>query len=407
MSRSEGYRVTRDAMREHYPRFSEAEYQRRYGLLRGLIDAQGFDCLLFYGDSGCGFMNQLSAHWVSNYIDELHTYVVFPREGEPTAWCSVPADQPAAMACSVIEDVRAGGIGRAMARNVAARLADELRLDGKRIGLVDTFSIAPGLPKDAYDILTSAVPRAEIVDVTKEFEALRATPSDEEMEWFRRGVELTDLACDAMVEAVEPGRTEAEVWAAVHSAYLQAGGGFCFAIVGSTPMAKPVMSYPHGIASFGSTRRIERGDVVIAEVSGSYYGYSGQCFCAVALGEPPEPLLRMHRFARELHADLCRAVQPGHGEAEVLEVAARIGERGLDIESPLVHAWGTHFGAPVMGLENWGDGPFAFVDGQLVVIQPNPCTPDKLMGIQAGNMTQVRPGGAQPLHRYGTELIVK
>jgi Xaa-Pro dipeptidase len=394
-------------MRDYYPRFSVAEYERRYRLLRELMDAHGLDCLLLYGDSGCGFLNQLAVHWVSNYIDELHSYVVFPREGEPTAWCSVPADQPAAMACSVLDDVRAGGIGRAMAQSVALRLAAELRLDGKRIGLIDTFSVAPGLPKESYDILVSAMPRAKLVNVTSGFEALRAAPSDDEMEWFRRGVELTDLACEAMIEAVEPAHTEADVWAAVHSAYLKAGGGFCFAIVGSTPMAEPVMSYPHGIASFGATRRIDRGDMVVAEISGSYYGYSGQCFCAVALGEPPEQLLELHGFARELHTELCKAVQPGHGEAEVADVAARIRERGLDIESPLIHAWGTHFGAPGMGFENWGDEPFSFVEGQLIVIQPNPCTPDTLLGIQAGNMTQVRPGGAQPLHRYGTQLIVK
>ena len=60
-------------MREHYPRFSVAEYERRYRLLRELMDAHGLDCLLLYGDSGCGFLNQLAVHWVSNYIDELHS----------------------------------------------------------------------------------------------------------------------------------------------------------------------------------------------------------------------------------------------------------------------------------------------------------------------------------------------
>ena len=38
-------------------------------------------------------------------------------------------------------------------------------------------------------------------------------------------------------------------------------------------------------------------------ISASYYGYSGQCFCGVALGEPPEPLWEMHRFATELYEE--------------------------------------------------------------------------------------------------------
>ena len=71
MNRDEGYRVQRDAMREHYPRFSAAEYERRYGLLRSMMDGEGLDCLLIYGDSGCGFLNQLAVHWLSNYMTQV------------------------------------------------------------------------------------------------------------------------------------------------------------------------------------------------------------------------------------------------------------------------------------------------------------------------------------------------
>jgi Xaa-Pro aminopeptidase len=294
-----------------------------------------------------------------------------------------------------------------MARQVAARLGGELKLDGKRIGIVDNFAIAPALPQAHYALFAEELPRAEFVNVTGRFEALKSIPSDEEMEWFRRGIELTDLAYEALVAAVEPGKTEAELWGAVHSSYLVRGGSFCFCILGSTEMATPTMSYPHGISNLGATRKVKPGDLVMAEISASYYGYSGQCFCGVALGEPPEPLLEMHRFATDLYHELCRVVRPGHGEGEVLEVAASIRERGLDIEAPLVHAWGTHFGIPAIGMENWGQDPVAFAEGQLIVIEPNPCTPDTLLGIQVGNMTQVRDGGATPLHRHGTELVVK
>jgi Xaa-Pro aminopeptidase len=407
MDREEGYRLQRDAMREHYPRFSAAEYERRYGLLRSLMDDEGLDCLLVYGDSGCGFLNQLAVHWVSNYIDEMYSYVVFPREGEPTVWCSVPPDRAAAMACSVLEDVRAGGMSMSMARNVADRLSRELRLDGRRIGIVDNFAIAPALPQAHYEVFVEALPRAELVNVTGSFEALKAIPSDEEMEWFRRGVELTDVAHDALVEAAAPGKTEAELWGAVHSSYLLRGGSFCFSILGSTEMARPRMSYPHGISNLGATRKVQRGDLVMAEISGSYYGYSGQCFCGVALGEPPDDLWEMHRFAGELYDELCTVVRPGGGDREVLEVAGKIRDRGLDIEAPLIHAWGTHFGIPAIGMENWGPDPVSFAEGQLIVIEPNPCTADTLLGIQVGNMTQVRSEGAVPLHRRGTELIVK
>src|SRR5262249_56655588 len=127
MNREHGYRLQRDEMRPHYPRFSDAEYERRYALLRGLMDAQGLDAVVIYGDSGCGFLNQLPVHWVSNYIDEMYSYVAFPRQGEPTVWCSVPPDQAAAMACSVLEDVRAGGMSMSMAGHGDAPLGRGLQ----------------------------------------------------------------------------------------------------------------------------------------------------------------------------------------------------------------------------------------------------------------------------------------
>jgi Xaa-Pro aminopeptidase len=405
-ARSAGYRRQRDAMREHYPRFSEAEYERRYGLVCGLLDEEDLEALVVYGDSGCGFLNQLAVHWLSNYIDEMYAYVVFPRRGEPTVWCSVPPDQPAAMACSVLEDVRAGGMSMSMAARVAERLG-ELRLDGKRVGVVDNFAIAPALPHAHAELFARELPRTAFVNVTGRFEELKSVPSDEEMEWFRKGVQLTDLAHDALVSAVEVGRTEAELWGAVHSSYLLRGGSFCFSILGSTEMADPVMSYPHGISNLGATRKVKRGDLVMAEISGSYYGYSGQCFCGVALGEPTRELWDMHRFATGLYEELCRVVRPGNGDEDVLRVAGSIRERGLDIEAPLIHAWGTHFGVPAIGMESWGPGPTTFREGQLIVIEPNPCTPDTLLGIQVGNMTRVGADGAEPLHSRGTELVVK
>src|SRR5262249_1636116 len=157
---------------------------------------------------------------------------------------------------------------------------------------------------------------------------LRAVPSEEEMEWFVRGIDLTDLAWEALVEVAEPGRTEAELWGAVHSSYLLRGGSFCFCILGSTPMDKPVMSYPHRISNLGGTPKGQRGDIVLAEISASYYGYSGQCFCVVALGEPSQQIQRMFEYASSLYEELCRVVKPGATEQDVLAVGRQVASDG-------------------------------------------------------------------------------
>jgi hypothetical protein len=43
-------------------------------------------------------------------------------------------------------------------------------------------------------------------------------------------------------------------------------------------------------AAGGSTREIQKGDLVLAEITGTYYGYPGQLIRPIALGDPPPEL---------------------------------------------------------------------------------------------------------------------
>ena len=73
-----------------------------------------------------------------------------------------------------------------------------------------------------------------------------------------QGHRVTDRAWDCLVEAIEPGRTEAELLAVLHGSYL-ADGCYCFAILGSTPMSDPALFYPHAIPGQPSRRPLAGG----------------------------------------------------------------------------------------------------------------------------------------------------
>ena len=180
------YRKIADAMREYYPRFSDGEYKRRYDLVHKMMDDQDLDALLFYGDGTLGNLHQLNIHWIANYLDEQYCYVIFPRDGDPTLFVSIPPDAACAMATSPIEDVRGGGIGVQLAAAVTEALKERIP-DAKRIGTVDNSAAAPGLPHAHYLLFADALPDAEFVPAARTYEDLRVVPSDEEMEWFREG----------------------------------------------------------------------------------------------------------------------------------------------------------------------------------------------------------------------------
>jgi Xaa-Pro aminopeptidase len=73
-----------------------------------------------------------------------------------------------------------------------AKQLQELKMDGKSIGIVDGFSIAPSLPQVHHVLFTQKLPRSKFVNATFKYEELKAIPSEEEMAWFRKGAELTD-----------------------------------------------------------------------------------------------------------------------------------------------------------------------------------------------------------------------
>ena len=68
-----------------YPRFSRAEYQRRYGNIRRMMRDLSLDCLLIIGGSAAYGRLWFNFRYVTNMMGkaEMANYCFFPKEGEP------------------------------------------------------------------------------------------------------------------------------------------------------------------------------------------------------------------------------------------------------------------------------------------------------------------------------------
>src|SRR5262245_15476807 len=68
-----------------YPRFSQAEYERRYANIRKLMGDQRLDCLLIIGGSAAYGRLWFNLRYVTNMMGkaEMATYCLFPKDGEP------------------------------------------------------------------------------------------------------------------------------------------------------------------------------------------------------------------------------------------------------------------------------------------------------------------------------------
>jgi len=398
----------REAMHQHYPRFSDGEYARRRQLAYDLMDRLDLSCLLVYGDSGHCYMNQANVRWLANYADHQYNYVVLPRSGDPTLFMSIPNMQPGAAAISSIEDVRwSVGSKRDLAGAVAAQV-QHLGLANKRIGITGADSMRmPMVPHHHHLTLTADLPNAHLEYVTAEFEDIRRIQSAEEVEWIRKGAEFTDRAMEAAIDAITPGVREFEVYAAQHAAYMPLGGQLMFSLMSSTSMTEPrsAHSFP-----WPSERPLEQGDLLMTEISAAYWGYSGQAIRVIALGEPPAKYVEYFDLALRVYLDIQAELRPGRSGRDVQRAGQQIADAGYTSLGPLVHGWGLSMAPPYIGLEGseaWDSADEPFVENQTLMIQPNVSTLDKTGGLVIGNVQRVTPSGGESYQHHPMELVVK
>ena len=292
---------------------------------------------------------------------------------------------------------------------MATGVCDQLKalgLEKARIGIVGLESLhRVTVPAEHHKTFLRELALAEIEDATRLLEEIRAVKSEEELAVLEQAAILTDQAMDALVKAVKPSRTDAELHAEVVAAAHRAGGTLSFANLGSTSMKAPELPFP---GPFPTNRVLQEGDIVLNEISVSVRGYSGQIIRPIALGEPEPEFRRLFEIGLETYRRIGPTLKPGNGEEEVWEAAAPLVKEGLKIRAALVHGWSDKVENPRVGLPNAKEWPLrgiSFRDRECLVIEPNPCSPDMRKGVFLGDLHVVTPEGGRCLQAYPMEFF--
>ena len=372
-----------------WDRFSAAEMERRFGLARELMRRHDLAALVVFGTSATNRASMANPFWLSNHLDLHHCYLVVPLDdGQETAlYTGLTNHVPNAREVSDVPIVEWGGYDPS--ERVARRLR-ELGLERGRVGLVGANAkFSMGMPYEHHERRHGALPDLELVDVTAPFQRLRLVKSEEEIGWLRRASALTDDAILAVARAAVPGVSEVELVAAGEAAYRPQGGLPRIMFLRSMAMAAPSGCLP---AQNPSARRLEHGDVVITELSASYWGYTGQIQRVICVGAEPTPeWARLHEVARAAYDAIAGTLRSGATEADVLRAAAPIREAGYAIYDDLVHGYGVDIQPPIVDREQFADPPDepgqSFEAGMAIVIQPNP---DRVLPTYGAGSTLIR-----------------
>ena len=147
---------------------------------------------------------------------------------------------------------------------------------------------------------------------------------------------------------------------------------------------------------------MQRGDVIVAEISAAFWEHPGQVLRSFALGEEPTALYRELHAAADAAFDAIAAVlKHGATPAQVVEASGVIEDAGFTIIDDLMHGYGGGYLSPILGSKSRPAGPIPpepFVAGQTVVIQPNVVTRDGKAGVQTGEMVLITHQGIERLH---------
>ena len=95
-----------------------------------------------------------------------------------------------------------------------------------------------------------------------------------------------------MRDGCKPGLNERELGDLVERAYVSQGAINVIHYIGVTAMDAPDLGVPR---QFPRRRRVQSGDVVVAEISAAFWDHPGQMLRSFALGEP-------NKVYRDLHA---------------------------------------------------------------------------------------------------------
>lgn len=366
--------------------FSAAELARRETAVRERMARSDVSCLLI---AGAG--RSMDVQYLTDWPGTRESYVVFPADGEPILLVQFFNHVPNARRVARIADVRWAGPGSIA--SVAAAVAERAR-DGERLGLVGVVSHA------LARAVAERLPRAELVDFSGEVRLVRAVASDEELAYLRAAAQATDAAMVAL-ETTRPGMRESDLVYVVESAITAAGGTPGIHFMATTPMRAPTIGVP---SQLQTDRIIDRGDVLITEISGHRWGYGGQIHRAYAIGtEPSADYARLHDVAAETFERVRECLRDGATVADVLDAAEIVHERGFTIYDDLLH--GTDQLPPILQTRRTSRWPqpesFVFRENMVVVIQPNVVSDESgCAGVQVGETVRIRKTGTERLHAY-------
>ena len=187
---------------------------------------------------------------------------------------------------------------------------------GSRVGLeMGNWYLKAG----TYQALVSALPDVTFVDVTDDVQKLRTIKSAAEIAHMRTAARFSDVGFAAIVARLQPGVSEAELLSAAQSAMVLEGSEYPTLpfIIGSGPRSGLFHAVP-------TARRVEAGDPVMIELTGSWKRYNANIVRTITVGGASPQLKALWTLVNEAFWRPFELIRPGLSVSELDRLSREI-----------------------------------------------------------------------------------
>jgi Xaa-Pro aminopeptidase len=330
--------------------------------LNSALDAQGLSA--FVARSGVNFTYLSGVTYPGTLARHLDladsprgTFVVWPRQGEPTIVLNAFAEG-LTRRDSWIRHIE---VYDGYSEPPIARLASVLTkkgLAGERVGFERNFINAAD-----WTYLQSQLPRMQMVDAARLMDEVRAVKTRSEVALLKRAADILDDAFAAVFPTVRPGTRERDVHARLVGECLTRGCEFVHGILNSERNTIPYA----GESDFPFVA----GDAIRTDYVAYLRGYPGhQSRCAV-VGRPTAEQRAQYRMIRDIYrasAERCRVGITA--DALYRFVVEKFAAAGIHYTTMLAgHSVGCwwHQQEPIIRKDN----PWRLEEGMVIAMEPH------------------------------------
>lgn len=335
---------------------------RRLNETRKQVVAAGLDALVCYTNGNHSFL-QMDTVWYFSGVKSLGpSMMLLPGDGEPTLLVTPSSDYQRMEDHSWLKQVRAtDDLEKAWGELVKAK-----GIAGKKVGIAGLVKQS----KIAHEMLVGPL-GGTWLSADALINAMARRRDQYDLALFKKATEIAERAYSDALGELRPGLRECD-WVGALDAHLRA--------LGSDDNFLLVSGSQHNLAVHAPTdRRLETGDIILAELSPSFQGQATQICRTAVLGEATPVLQEKYELLKQaMQAGLAAAI-PGTTVGEVVriinEVMSQAGYAKYCFPPYMrVRGHGMGLGCPEPELQL--DGKSVLEEGMVFVLHPNQYIPE-------------------------------